>query len=225
MSSGVHHRLEGMPQVILDITMSLDGFVAGRDADLENPLGAGGEDLHEWIVGLSSWREVHGKEGGEVNADDQIVRERIERTGAVIMGRRMFSGGSGPWEDDPNAGGWWGDDPPFGVPVFILTSHAREPFELGDTTMTFVTGGIESALDQARAAAGERDVIVAGGANVAQQYLAAGLLDRMDIHIAPLLLGAGVPLFGDAAPEALELASVVHSPKVTHTSYRTVGSV
>ena len=185
-----------MGKLKLDISMSLDGFVAGPNATLEEPLGVGGEQLHEWIFGLKAWREPHGLEGGEEGPDDDVVREGLQRNGAVIMGRRMFSNGSGPWEDDPKADGWWGDDPPFHVPVFILTHHAREtvPKE-GGTTFTFVTDGIESALDQARTAAGDEDILVAGGAQAAQQYLKAGLLEEIMLHVAPVLLGGGVRLF------------------------------
>src|SRR5215210_6998918 len=167
----------------LNISTSLDGFVAGPDQTLEQPLGEGGESLHEWILGLESWRRPHGLEGGETDADDALVRETDERTGAFVMGRRMFSGGEGPWEDDPNADGWWGDEPPFHVPVFVLTHHARETVvKEGGTTFTFVTDGPEAALEQARAAAGGKDVSLAGGASLARQYLRAGLLDALQIH-------------------------------------------
>ena len=207
-------------QTILNITMSVDGFVAGPNRTLEQPLGEGGEQLHEWILGLRSWREPHGLEGGETNEDDRIVRETHERTGAFVMGRRMFSGGEGPWEGDPNANGWWGDDPPFGAPVFVLTHHAREPLTLGTTTFTFVTDGIESAVRQAREAAGDRDVQVSGGADVARQALDAGLLDELQLHVAPQLLGSGVRLFEQAEPRPIELTSVVASPRVTHLAYK-----
>jgi dihydrofolate reductase len=140
------------------------------------------------------------------------------------MGRRMFSGGAGPWADDPNANGWWGDEPPFGHPVFVLTHHAREPLSLGATTFTFVTGWIEPALERARAAAGEQDVLVAGGGSAAQQYLAAGLLDELQLHLVPLLLGGGVCLFESLGPDGpeLELTRVIASPTVTHLAYRVV---
>jgi dihydrofolate reductase len=214
-----------MARLFLDISMSLDGFVAGPNPTLEQPLGEGGEELHEWVFPLASWRGPHGLEGGETGADDDLVRERLERTGAVIMGRRMFSGGEGSWEDDPNADAWWGDNPPFHVPVFVLTHHKREPVEKeGGTTFTFVTDGIESALTQARSAAGEKDVALAGGANVTQQYLQAGLLDELHVHVAPILLGGGVSLFGELGTDAppLKLTRVLESPLVTHLSYDVV---
>src|SRR5438132_14411291 len=195
-----------MARLILDITMSLDGFVAGPNQTLEHPLGEGGERLHEWVYGLRAWRESHGLAGGETNSDSELVEEHVRRTGAVVMGRRMFSGGAGPWKDDPNADAWWGDDPPFHVPVFVLTNHPRETVvKEGGTTFTFVTDGIESALEQARAAAGDKDVSLAGGADVAQQYLRAGLLDELQIHVAPLLLGGGVRLFDDLGAEPIAL--------------------
>ena len=210
----------------LDITMSLDGFIAAPNASLENPLGEGGMRLHEWAFAAQSWREQHGLSGGEANEDSEILEESTKAMGAVIMGRKMFSGGEGPWKDDPNADGWWGDDPPFHVPVFVLTHHAREtkPME-GGTTFTFVTNGIESALEQAQAAAGEKNVAIAGGANVVQQYLKAGLLDELQIHVAPLLLGGGVRLFEDhfgTPPPAVEATRVMKSPTVTHLRYRVV---
>src|SRR5512133_3836274 len=171
-----------MARLFLDISMSLDGFVAGPNPTLEQPLGEGGEELHEWVFRLASWRAPHGLEGGETGADDDLVRARLEHTGAVIMGRRMFSGGAGSWGDDPNADAWWGDNPPFHVPVFVLTHHEREPVEKeGGTTFTFVTDGIESALTQARAAAGDKDVAIAGGAEVAQQALRAAVVDDVTL--------------------------------------------
>lgn len=211
-----------MGKLRLDITMSLDGFVAGPNPSPDEPLGAGGERLHEWIVGLAAWRETHGESGGVVNADSEVVQESIDATGAVIMGRNMFGGGNGPWGDDPWQG-WWGDDPPFHVPVFVLTHHEREPLPLqGGTTFTFVTEGVEPALEQAKAAAGDKDVLLAGGANVAQQYLAADLLDEMQIHLAPVLLGGGVRLLDNlnAGTVGFELTRVIESPAVTHLRYR-----
>jgi dihydrofolate reductase len=214
-----------MPRLTLDISMSLDGFIAGPNPTLEQPLGEGGERLHEWVLSLASWRKPHGLDGGETGPDDEVMTESIERTGAVVMGRRMFSGGRGPWEDDPNADAWWGDNPPFHVPVFVLTHHPREPVvKEGGTTFTFVTDGIEAALEQARAAAGDKDVALAGGANVVQQYLKAGLLEELQIHLVPLLLGGGVRLFDDLGPDQIELEAtrVIESPSVAHLRFRVV---
>jgi dihydrofolate reductase len=212
-----------MSQITFDISMSLDGFVAGPDQTLEEPLGKDGELLHDWIFGLAAWREKHGLEGGEGGPDDDLVAANLASTGAVVMGRRMWSGGSGPWENDPNADGWWGDEPPFRVPVFVLTHHARETVtKQGGTSFTFVTDGIEAALEQARAAAGDKDVALAGGASIAQQYLRAGLLDELQIHLAPVLLGGGVRLFDDHGidPIHLEATRVIASPSVTHLRFR-----
>ena len=213
-----------MTLLTLDISMSLDGFVAGPNPTVERPLGDGGERLHEWIFGLASWRELHGESGGSRNADDEVVRESVGAAGAVLMGRRMFSGGEGPWEDDPVSDGWWGEDPPFRKPVFVLTHNARETLTKGETSFTFVTDGVEPALAQARAAAGGKNVSVAGGASVAQQYLRAGLLDEIQIHLAPVLLGDGVRLLDnlDDVQAQLEATRVIHSPAVTHLKYRIV---
>jgi dihydrofolate reductase len=211
-----------MSKLTFDITTSLDGFVAGPDPGPDQGLGEGGEELHEWALGLAGFQEMHGRSGGEKNADDEVLREATANAGAAIMGRGMFGGGEGPWDESWK--GWWGDDPPFRHPVFVLTHHPREPlsFENG-TTFTFVTDGIESALEQARAAAGEKDVHIGGGANVAQQYLNAGLLDQVELHVVPLLLGGGVRLFEDMDPERkLEIDRVVASPAVTHIRYRVV---
>jgi dihydrofolate reductase len=213
-----------MTKVKFDISMSLDGFIAGPNQTLEQPLGEGGEQLHEWGVGLASFRERHGEAGGETGPDDDVMRESFATTGAVVMGRRMFSGGGGPWKDDPNEDGWWGDDPPFRVPVFILTHHPRETVtKQGGTTFTFVTDGIEAALDQARAAAGDGDVSVAGGASVVQQYLAAGVIDEFQIHVAPVLLGDGVRLFDrlEHRPQ-VELVRTIDSRRAAHLKYRVV---
>jgi dihydrofolate reductase len=209
-----------MGKLAVDISMSRDGFVAGPNPTLERPLGDGGESLHEWAIALESWRRPHGLPGGETNASTKVVEEGLAATGAVVMGRRMFSGGEGPWEDDPNADGWWGDDPPFHVPVFVLTHHPRETVTKdGGTTFAFVTEGIEAALEEARAAAGEKDVHVAGGAAAVQQYLAAGLIDELQINLTPVLLGGGTRLF-DGPPCELELIRVVEAPAVTHLKYR-----
>jgi dihydrofolate reductase len=214
-----------MTRLTLDISTSLDGFVAGPNQTPEEPLGKGGERLHEWVFRLASWREPHGLEGGQRDADDEVIAESIRATGAVVMGRRMFSGGEGPWEDDPNADGWWGDEPPFHVPVFVLTHHPRETVpKQGGTSFIFVTEGIEAALEQARAAAGDKNVAIGGGASVVQQYLRAGLLDELQIHVAPVLLGGGVRLFdGEATgPVTLEATRVLASSHVTHLKFRVV---
>jgi dihydrofolate reductase len=210
-----------MSTVTCQISISLDGFVAGPNQSLENPLGEGGERLHEWVIVTQSWREQHGKQGGERTADSDVVDEAIRNVGAYIMGRGMFGGGGGPWDEPWN--GWWGDDPPFHLPVFVLTHHPREPLPMqGGTTFHFVTDGIESALEQARAAAGDREVQIAGGAKAIQQYLAAGLLDELHLHIVPVLLGSGERLLENVGDPTLEPVEVVASPAVTHVKYRVV---
>ena len=211
-----------MAELKLDISMSLDGFIAGPNPSREQPLGEGGERLHEWAFGLASWRERHGKPGGDANVDSEVLEETMAGTGANVMGKGMFGGGEGPWGDEPWEG-WWGDDPPFDTPVFVLTHHPREPLKKGSTTFTFVSDGIESALEQAREAAGDRDVVLGGGASVAQQYMKAGLLDELQFHVVPVLMGEGIRLFeghldGDLAE--LECMRVIDSPEVTHLRYR-----
>jgi dihydrofolate reductase len=211
-----------MSKLKLNITMSLDGFVAGPNQSEENPLGIGGERLHEWLVPLRAFRETHGEEGGEVNASTPIVEGYFENVGATVMGRNMFGGGPGPWGDERWTG-WWGEDPPYHHPVFVLTHHAREPVEMqGGTTFHFGTDGIESALAQAKEAAGDKDVSLGGGASAAQQYMAAGLLDEMLISIVPVVLGEGARLFDDLgdADIDLEQVSAVEAPGVTHIRYR-----
>jgi dihydrofolate reductase len=211
-----------MAKVTCDLSMSLDGYVAGPNQTLKEPLGQGGERLHEWAFRLKAFREQHGMEGGELGPDNDLLAEWLDSNGAVVMGRRMFSGGEGPWESDPNADGWWGDDPPFHVPVFILTHHPREAVEKrGGTSYTFVTDGLEAALQLARAAAGGKDVQIGGGASVVQQALKAGLLDELNVHLAPVLLGnGGVRLLDGLDPSELELTTVNESPYVTHLRYR-----
>jgi len=211
--------------VVLDISVSLDGFIAGPNPSLEEPLGANGLRLHQWAFALQGWRERHGLPGGATNASSEVVEESLASTAAVVMGRRMFSGGTGAWLNDPNADGWWGDDPPFHAPVFVVTHHAREPLvKQGGTSFTFVTEGVEAAIRQARAAAGEKNVAVAGGASVAQQVLTAGLLDEIQINLVPVLLGNGTRLFDGLTTESgdLELNRAVDAPGVTHLRYRVV---
>jgi dihydrofolate reductase len=208
------------------ISISLDGYVAGPNQSEENPLGEGGEALHEWVVALAAWRKPHGREGGEVNASSPVFEEMVDGVGATIMGRNMFGGGPGPWGEGPWRG-WWGEEPPFHSPVFVLTHHEREPLEMqGGTTFTFVTDGIESALAQATEAAGGKDVALGGGADTLQQYLAAGLVDELWLNVTPVLLGAGSRLFDErvaASGVALEPVRAVEAPGVTHLKYRVAG--
>jgi dihydrofolate reductase len=209
-------------KVRADIAISLDGFVAGPNQSEEHGLGEGGEQLHEWAVPLAFFNELHGREGGEVDASTPVLEESFENIGARVMGRNMFGGGPGPWGDDPWTG-WWGDEPPFHTPVFVLTHHPREPLEMqGGTTFHFVTDGIESALAQAKQAAGDKDVHIPGGAAAIRQYLAAGLIEELELHVVPVLLGDGERLFDDLGGAAIELEQVrvVEAPGVTHLKYR-----
>lgn len=202
-----------MCKVTADISMSLDGRIAGPHDGIELPLGEGGEHLHQWVYDLASWRERHGLAGGTSGRDADILDEAFRSVGAFVMGKRMFDGGVGPW----------GDTPPFHGPVFVLTHHPREPLvKEGGTTYTFVTDGIDSALAQARAAAGGKDVSLAGGASTIQQYLRAGLLDEIQIHLVPTLLGEGRQLFDNlgSGEVALECTRVVEAPGVTHLRFR-----
>jgi dihydrofolate reductase len=201
--------------------MSLDGFVAGPNQSLDNPIGEGGIRLHQWAFATDAWRKQHGLDGGERNADSEVADEVADDVGDYIMGRKMFGGGDGPW--DERWTGWWGEDPPYHTPVFVLTHYPRKPLAMqGGTIFNFVTDGVESALEQARAAAADRVVSIAGGANTAQQYLAAGMLDELYLHIVPILLGAGERLLEDIGDPTLQPVSVTASPMVTHVKYRVV---
>jgi dihydrofolate reductase len=210
-----------MSKVRINITMSLDGYVAGPNQSMKDPLGVGGEAMHKWVIELAAFKEMHGQTGGIVNANSAIMEEMFANVGAVIMGRNMFGGGPGRWKSDWK--GWWGEDPPYHMPVFVLTHYARDPLPMkGDTTFHFVTDGIESALSQARRAAGEKDVLLMGGANAIQQFFAAGLVDEINLSIAPLILGGGERLLdnlGNPAPR-LEQTRVVEGPGVVHVRYR-----
>jgi dihydrofolate reductase len=207
-----------MSPVTSQMSVSLDGFAAGPNQSPDDPIGVGGMRLHEWALATAGWREAHGQEGGERSADSEIAERMMEGIGAFIMGRRMFGG---DWDESWR--GWWGDDPPYHAPVFVLSHHEREPLPMeGGTTFTFVTGGIESALEQARAAAGDKDVSIAGGASTVAQYLRAGLLDELYLHVAPVLLGSGERLFDNAGDATFEPIEVVASPAVTHIRYRVV---
>lgn len=209
-----------MSRLKFQISVSLDGFVAGPNQSEEHPLGEGGMELHEWVLKLAAWRKPHGREGGEVNASTPIFEEATANVGATIMGRGMFGGGPGPWGDDPWRG-WWGEEPPFHRPVFVLTNHEREPLVLEGTTFTFVTDGIESALTQATEAAGGGDVAIGGGAETIQQYLAAGLVDEMLLNVVPVLLGDGARLLENlGAALGFDQVEAVDAPGVAHLKYR-----
>jgi len=212
-----------MSKVRAHISISLDGYVAGPNQSQEDPLGEGGEGLHDWVVALKAWREPSGMEGGEENASSPVVMEEYANVGSEIMGRGKFGPASrGSWGDDPWLG-WWGDDPPFHKPVFVLTHHEREPLTLTDTTFTFVTDGIESALERAKEAAGDKDVFIGGGADAINQFLAAGLVDELELHVVPIILGGGARLFAGVSPDLkLELLRTVEAPGVTHVKYRVV---
>ncbi len=212
-----------MGKVTCQISISLDGFVAGPNQSLENPIGEGGMRLHQWLFETASWREQHGQRGGARTVDSDVVDELVQDVGAYIMGRKMFGGGAGNW--DPTWKGWWGDDPPYHVPVYVLTHHTREPLPMqGGTTFTFVTSGIGSALEQARSAAGDRDIAIAGGAHTVQQFMAAGMLDELYLHIVPIVLQAGERLLENVGDPTLQPVSVIAAPAVTHVKYRIVRS-
>jgi dihydrofolate reductase len=205
------------------ISISADGFVAGPRQSAENPLGEGGERLHDWAFSLAAWRESHGRRGGEVNESTRVMQEAFENVGAGVMGRNMFGpAGGGDWADEQWKG-WWGDDPPYHNDVFILTHHPREPVEMeGGTTFHFVTDGVERALERARESADGRDVRLWGGAQVIQQYLAAGRLDELELHIVPVLLRDGTRLLDNLGDAEIRLEQVraVEAPGVTHLKYR-----
>jgi dihydrofolate reductase len=214
-----------MSKLRCHISISLDGFVAGPNQSKENPLGEGGMGLHEWVFPLAAWRQAHGMQGGEVNESTPIIEESVQNIGAGLMGRNMFGPPSGgPWGDGEWKG-WWGDNPPFHHPVFIVTHYPRDPLEMeGGTTFYFVTNGIESALAQAKKAAGDKDVLLSGGGHIIQQYLAAGVLDELELHVVPVLLGDGARIFdnlGDAKVQ-LEQVRAIEAPGVTHITYRVV---
>src|SRR5687767_11584386 len=205
-------------------TISLDGYGAGPNQDIRNPLGVGGTDLHQWLVPTRTiQRTLFGADGGTTGVDDEFAARGFRNVGAWILGRNMFAPSRGAWSD-LNWKGWWGDNPPYHVPTFILTHHAREPVEMaGGTTFHFVTGGIEDALERARAAAGDGDVNVAGGASTVNQFLAAGLLDELTVHISPVLLHGGERLFEGVGDVRLEPAEVAGSPAAVHVVYRVGG--
>jgi dihydrofolate reductase len=205
-------------------SISLDGFTAGPDQSLENPLGVGGRQLHDWIQELAVWRQAHGLDGGSESPSSAVLKDAGANLGAYVMGRNMFGGGPGPWAAEP-WNGWWGENPPFHLPVFVVTHHPRPPLECeGGTTFTFVTDGVEAAVAQASEAAGGGDVMISGGSTVARQCLAAGLVDEFRLDLVPILLGGGVRLFagGDTSFD-LEQIAAVEGHGVTHLAYRVSG--
>ena len=202
-------------------TISLDGFTAGPNQSLENPLGEGGERLHEWMFETAAWARMQGLPARPETPDSAIVDEIASdpHVGAYIMGRNMFGGGHGTWDESWK--GWWGEDPPYHRPVFVLTHEPRAPVPMqGGTTFFFVTDGAASALRQAQAAAGDRDVHVAGGAHTIQQFLREGMLDELYLHISPILLGAGERLLENVGEPRMTPVTAVASPLVTHIRYR-----
>ncbi|MFB7086782.1 dihydrofolate reductase family protein [Streptomyces sp. NPDC056296] len=202
-----------MTTVTADLAITLDGYVAGPNVTLDNPQGDGGEPIFDWIHTLASWRERQGMTGGEENRDSELVREWFDATGAVVMGRTMYDTGEE----------FWADNPPFRTPVYVLTNRPRPTLvKEGGTTFTFVTDGIHSALEQAQAAAGDRNVDIAGGASTVRQYLGAGLIDELQLHVVPVLLGDGLRLFEGlgAVRRDLEQIGVVETPLATHLKYR-----
>jgi dihydrofolate reductase len=204
-----------MSKVTIDVGMSLDGFIAGPNAGPQNALGDGGHRIHRWVYDLEAWRERQSLRGGQANRDDQVLREAYENVGAFVMGRRMF--------DEGEAG--WPDPPPFRAPVFVLTNHGRDPWvRKGGTTFTFVTDGIQSALERTKEAAGEKDVRISGGADTLDQFLRAGFVAEMQIHLAPEILGGGVRLFEGVGAGGLNLEKirVIDSPEVTHMAFLVV---
>lgn len=208
---------------VASFSMSLDGYGAGPGQDIDNPLGVGGTDLHQWVFPTRTFQRVlFGAADGTTGIDDEFAARGFENIGAWILGRNMFGPIRGPWPD-MNWKGWWGDNPPYHVPVYVLTHHARPPIEMqGNTTFHFVTGGIHAALDLARRAAGGRDVRIGGGPHTIQQYLRAGLVDEMHVAVAPVLLGGGERLFEGIDLRALGYACVtsVASERAAHFVFR-----
>jgi dihydrofolate reductase len=212
-----------MSAIRFQVSISLDGYLAGPNQSLAEPLGVGGESVHEWMFGLEAWRRLQGLGGGEVNASSEVLEEAFRNVGAYVMGRNMFGGGPGAWNMDEPWTGWWGEDPPYHTPVFVLTHHPREPVEMqGGTTFFFVTEGIGAAFDRASEAAGDRDVVIGGGASTIQQAFAAGLVDRFELHITPVLLGAGERLLDNVGDLRVEQVQAIEAPGVTHVRYRVI---
>jgi dihydrofolate reductase len=215
--------MRAMSKLRFRISMSLDGFVAGPEQSVDDPLGKGGMRLHDWVFGLAAFRREHGMEGGDVDESTPVVEAALANIGATVMGRNMFGGHPGPWRADAPWNGWWGEDPPYHHPVFVVTHHARAPLVMeGGTTFHFVTDGPEAALAQAKRAAGGKDVNLGGGAKIAQQLLHAGLVDEMTLSVAPVLLGRGERLFEDVGDDlhGLRLVHTIANAKVVHMQFR-----
>ncbi|HEY4157097.1 MAG TPA: dihydrofolate reductase family protein [Polyangiaceae bacterium] len=215
-----------MSKVRAHLGITLDGYVTGPNQSPEKPFGDGAEHMNDWLFALASARKLFGQEGGETGPSDDVFRERLENVGAVVMGRKMFGGGPGPWGHarwgNEQWNGWWGEDPPYHAPVFVLTHHARASVAMkGGTTFHFMTEGAEHAFAQAKTAAGTADVLIAGGAHTVQQYLGAGLIDELELHLVPMLLGAGERLFDGVTQSRtrLEQIRVVAGNGVTHLKY------
>ena len=203
---------------VASFTISLDGYGAGPDQTIENPLGVGGEDLHGWLVATRTFARLSGKESGSTGPDDDFAARGFENVGAWIMGRNMFGPVRGPWPDE-SWRGWWGENPPYHCPVFVLTHHARAPLPMaGGTTFHFVTGGIHEALERAVGAAGGKEVRVGGGAATIRQYLRAGLVDELHLAVSPILLGSGEHLLAgiDLPRLGYRCAEHVPTPAATH---------
>ena len=206
----------------LRISISLDGFVAGPQQSVQNPLGIGGNRLHDWAFATATFRREHGLGGGDTGPSDDVAAASLENIGATIMGRNMFGGHPGDWDPVEPWNGWWGSNPPFHHSVFVITHHSREPLGMErGTSFHFITDGIESALEQARRAARGQDISLSGGADVARQYLKAGLVDEMWLHQVPTLLGAGERLFEGVGDDlrGLKLVQTVATPQVTHLKF------
>ena len=211
-----------MSKVRVHVMMSLDGYMAGPNMSREKPFGDVAEGFLDWLFALKAFREMHGAEGGETGPSDDVMRETMQGLGATVMGRNMFGPGPGPWPQ-PAWNGWWGESPPFHTPVFVLTHHPREPLVMqGGTVFHFVTDGIESALRQAKEAAGDRDVRIGGGASAVDQYLTAGLVDELELHLVPVFMGGGPRLFDNLRGSDVKLEPVrtIGTPGVTHIKYR-----
>ncbi|HUL96450.1 MAG TPA: dihydrofolate reductase family protein [Usitatibacter sp.] len=214
-----------MKLCVRSFAVSIDGYSAGADQDLQNPLGVRGPELMEWFFNTRMWREMHGQSGGETGVDNKVAGQGFENLGAWILGRNMFGPVRGPWPDE-SWKGWWGEEPPYRVPTFVLTHHARAPIEMkGGTTFHFVTDGIESALAKARAAAGEKDVRLGGGVSTVRQYLRARLVDEMHLAVRPVVLGRGENLFEglDLRELGYEVARHVAGERAMHVFLRKRG--